>query len=73
MKRYLLILAMIIPLQSIAQNATNTQTSILKQFATKLLYKKHYLSYAVNVNPASGVADFDNSLALFADLVDQCK
>ena len=32
-----------------------------------------YLSYAVNVNPAADVANFDNSLALFADLVDQCK
>lgn len=32
-----------------------------------------YLSYAINVNPAADVANFDNSIALFADLVDQCK
>lgn len=32
-----------------------------------------YLNYGVNVNPASGVAGFENSLALFANLVDQCQ
>lgn len=32
-----------------------------------------YLSYAVNLNQSSGVADLDNSLALFANLKDYCK